>query len=48
VLYATGTASRARLLLHANRRVPAGRYTLTLTYRRAGHRITTRTPITIS
>ena len=48
VLYATGTVSRARLPLHANRRVAAGRYTLTLTYRRAGHRITTRTPITIS
>ena len=43
VLYATGTASRGRLRLNARRRVPAGRYTLTLTYRR----ITTRTVITI-
>jgi virginiamycin B lyase len=46
--YATGTATHARLVLHARRRVPAGNYTLALSYRRHGHRVTTRTPITIA
>jgi hypothetical protein len=41
--YATGTAGRGRLVLHARRSLPAGRYTLTLRYRR----ITTRRRITI-
>jgi virginiamycin B lyase len=45
VLYATGTARRGRLALHARRPVPPGRYTLTLRYRRHGHPIATRTPI---
>ena len=47
VLYATGTAHDARVVLHARRRVPAGRYTLTLRYRLHGHPTTTRAPITI-
>jgi len=47
VLFATGTASHARVVLYARRRLPAGRYTLTLSYHRHGHGITTRTPITI-
>ena len=47
LLYATGTARDARLVLRARRRVTAGRYTLTLRYRRHGHPITTRTPITM-
>jgi virginiamycin B lyase len=47
VRYATGTVTRARLKLHARRRLPAGRYTLTISYRRHGRRITTRTPITM-
>ena len=47
VLYATGTAHRGRLVLHARRRLPAGRYTLTLRHRRDGHPTITRRPITI-
>ena len=41
--YATGTAGRGRLVLHARRSLPAGRYTLTLRCRG----ITTRQRITI-
>jgi collagen triple helix repeat protein len=37
IIYATGTATRTRLTLDATRRVPAARYTLTLTHR-VGHR----------
>jgi streptogramin lyase len=48
VLYAAGTASGTRLVLQLRRRLPAGRYTLTLTYRRHGARIATRTPIAIA
>jgi hypothetical protein len=48
VLYATGTATGTRLVLHLRRRLPAARYTLRLTYRRHGARIATRTPITIA
>ena len=46
IVYATGTATRARLTLHATRRVPAARYTLILT-QRAGHRSTITTRVTI-
>jgi hypothetical protein len=37
IVYATGTATRTRLTLHATRRVPAARYTLILT-QDIGHR----------
>jgi hypothetical protein len=48
VIYATGTATLARLVLHARRPVPPGRYTLILR-RRQGHRwITSRKQITIA
>lgn len=47
VVYASGRAWLDRLVLHARRRVPAGRYTLILR-RQAGRRsITTRQPIVI-
>ena len=45
VLYATGTAGRAGLRLHATRRLSARRYTLTLIYRSGGRRITTSSPV---
>ena len=47
VLYATGIAGQARVVLHALRRVPTGSYTLTLKYRLHGHVTTARTPLTI-
>jgi hypothetical protein len=47
VTYATGTASAKGLVLRAQRRVPAGRYTLTLHYRQGQHRIVKREQIRI-
>jgi streptogramin lyase len=47
LLYATGTAQSAGLVLQARRRVPAGRYTLTLRYRGNAAPATTHTAITI-
>ena len=47
VLIATGTASSGRAVLRALRPLRRGRYTLTLRYRRHGHPVTTRTPVTV-
>ncbi len=47
VVYATGTATRGRLMLRDTRRVPSGRYTLILTYRSGGSKITKRFEIRI-
>ncbi len=47
VVYATGTATRGRLVLRARRLVRAGRYTLTLTRRQGQRRVTTSQQITI-
>jgi hypothetical protein len=48
IVYATGTATRARLTLHTTRRVPAARYTLILTQKVDRRRtITTRVAIRI-
>jgi hypothetical protein len=45
--YATGTARAQRLTLNARKRVPAGRYTLTLRFRNDGRQTTARTRIAI-
>ena len=47
MLYATGTATKKGLKLHALRRVRAGRYTLTLRYQQGHRLLTTRSRITI-
>ncbi len=47
-VYATGTASGARVLLHATRALPAGRYTLTLTSGRGRHAHVRRMPVELS
>ncbi|HEX6020662.1 MAG TPA: choice-of-anchor D domain-containing protein [Solirubrobacter sp.] len=46
-LYATGTARAKRLTLKARKRVPAGRYTLTLRFRHEGRQTMARTRIAI-
>ncbi|MGD0273464.1 MAG: FG-GAP-like repeat-containing protein [Gaiellaceae bacterium] len=47
VLYATGTVTKKGLVLHALRRVQAGRYTLTLRYRQGHKQVTMRSQIKI-
>jgi hypothetical protein len=47
LVYATGTVARGRLILRDTRRVPSGRYTLILTYRSRGSKITKRFEIRI-
>jgi hypothetical protein len=42
IVYATGTATRTRLTLHATRQVPAARYTLILTHDVGDRRMITR------
>jgi hypothetical protein len=42
LVYATGTARRGRVVLDARRRVPAGRYSLRLRFRREGRQATAR------
>jgi hypothetical protein len=48
VVYATGTATRGRLMLRDARRVPSGRYTLILTYRSGRSKITKRFEVRIA
>ena len=47
VLFPTGTASRGRAVLRVRRPLRHGRYTLTIRSVKHGHRVSTRTPITI-
>jgi virginiamycin B lyase len=47
VSFATGTASNGRAVLRAHRPLRRGRYTLTVRSVKHGHRVTTRTPVTI-
>ena len=47
VLYATGIVTNKGLVLHAVRKVRAGRYTLTLRYKQGAKQMTTRSQITI-
>jgi hypothetical protein len=44
---ATGSVRHGRLTLRSARRLPAGRYTLRLRYRRAGHTVTLREAFTL-
>jgi hypothetical protein len=47
IVYATGTMTRTRLVLHARRAVRRGRYTLTLVRKQARRSLTSRQEITI-
>jgi hypothetical protein len=48
VVYATGSASRGRLVLRARRTVRAGRYTLAIGHRAGGRLVTSREQIRVS
>ncbi len=48
VLYATGIVTSKGLMLHALRRVWAGRYTLTIRYRQGHKQVITRSQLRIS